>query len=221
MIRALPLIGPVASEFTRRLKTGKFQGSAEYWERRYRSGRNSGAGSYNRLAEFKAKFLNGFVSEKQIRSVVEFGSGDGAQLALSNYPSYAGIDVSHTVLRLARERFSADPTKKFHHSSEVPDDCRAELALSLDVIYHLVEDEVYERYMRDLFDAAGRYVIIYASNVDQQTPEPHVRHRHFTAWVTANRPDFSLLQHVANEFPLDSREPDDTSFADFYVFERS
>ena len=38
---------------------------------------------------------------------------------------------------------------------------RAELALSLDVIYHLVEDTVYESYMGQLFDSATKYVIVY------------------------------------------------------------
>lgn len=32
----------------------RFSGSASYWENRYVRGGNSGAGSYNRLSEFKA-----------------------------------------------------------------------------------------------------------------------------------------------------------------------
>ena len=37
--------------------------SHEYWEKRYASGGNSGAGSYNYLAEFKAEILNNFVTK--------------------------------------------------------------------------------------------------------------------------------------------------------------
>jgi hypothetical protein len=33
----------------------KFSGSKAYWENRYADGGNSGAGSYNRLADFKAE----------------------------------------------------------------------------------------------------------------------------------------------------------------------
>lgn len=42
----------------------------------------------------------------------------------------------------------------------------ADLSLSLDVIYHLVEDEVFETYINTLFKSARRYVIIYSSNSD-------------------------------------------------------
>ena len=42
--------------------------SREYWEKRYASGGNSGAGSYNYLAEFKAEILNNFVTENNINS---------------------------------------------------------------------------------------------------------------------------------------------------------
>lgn len=35
---------------------------------------------------------------------------------------------------------------------------QAELALSLDVIYHLNEDEIYEEYMQQLFKAGIRYI---------------------------------------------------------------
>ena len=43
---------------------------------------------------------------------------------------------------------------------------RADLTLSLDVIYHLVEDDVFVSAMRALFDKAARFVVIYASNQD-------------------------------------------------------
>ena len=120
-----------------------------------------------------------------------------------------------------RTAFRGDATKRFYHSSELPPSTRANLSLSLDVVYHLVEDETFDQYMHNLFEAADRFVIVYASNVDRKTPEPHVRHREFTHWVAANRPDFSLIQHIPNEFPFDARDPENTSFADFYVFERS
>lgn len=37
---------------------------------------------------------NDFVRARGIDSVIEFGCGDGAQLALAEYPAYGGIDVS-------------------------------------------------------------------------------------------------------------------------------
>lgn len=40
--------------------------SREYWEERYKSGRNSGARSYGRLAAFKADFINHFPSDSPV-----------------------------------------------------------------------------------------------------------------------------------------------------------
>lgn len=197
-----------------------FDTSATYWENRYRSGGNSGAGSYNRLAEFKAEVLNDFVAANAIKSVIEFGSGDGAQLELADYPSYVGVDVSPAALEATRANFRNDPTKQFIHTSEVKESDRADAALSLDVIYHLVEDDVFDSYMRSLFNAANRYVIVYSSNVDEPGPSPHVRHREFTKWIKANRPDFRFLEKIPNRYPWTDKDPGNTSFADFYIFER-
>ena len=38
-----------------------WENSSKYWERRYEQGDNSGSGSYNHLARFKADILNKFV----------------------------------------------------------------------------------------------------------------------------------------------------------------
>lgn len=91
--------------------------SAAYWNERYVSGGNSGAGSYNRLAEFKAEVLNAFVERERIQSVIEWGCGDGNQLRLARYPRYIGLDVSKEAVRKCRNIFKADRTKKFSHIS--------------------------------------------------------------------------------------------------------
>jgi hypothetical protein len=103
----------------------------------------------------------------------------------------------------------------------VPADLKADLTLSLDVIYHLVEDQVFEEYMSALFAASRRWVIVYSSNHDAQPEAVHVRHREFTRWVARHWPDFQLKERIANAFPFDAADPQQTSFADFYIFERS
>jgi hypothetical protein len=65
-----------------------FPGSGKYWDNRYKKCGNSGAGSYGKLAEFKADILNKFISKNNIQSVIEFGCGDGNQLLLANYQCY-------------------------------------------------------------------------------------------------------------------------------------
>lgn len=165
--------------------------SGAYWEKRYATGGNSGAGSYGVHAEYKARFLNDFVAAHGVRSVAEFGFGDGNQLKLAKYPKYTGFDVSATAVRRARKLLEPDKTKSFFvvnnftFSQPIVD-----LSLSLDVVYHLTEDGVFDLYMRRLFSSATRHVIIYASNEETPYEQGHVRHRHFSAWV-----DQHMSQH--------------------------
>jgi SAM-dependent methyltransferase len=225
-IRKIPVLGPTAGKLSqlplvvsaRRLA---FPGSASFWETVYRQGGTSGPGSYGRLAEFKAQILNDFISTRAIRTTIEFGCGDGAQLQLAQYPAYVGVDVAPGAIERCRAQFAGDPTKRFYGSDELPKDLGTfDLALSLDVIYHLVEDSVFDAYMRRLFSSAERFVVIYASNYDRLTPATHVRHRAFTAWIAQNAPEWRQEGFVANQFPYDPAQPNETSHADFYFFAR-
>ena len=197
-----------------------FTHSQEYWEARYASGGHSGAGSYKKFAQFKADILNRFVSEYAIDTVIELGCGDGNQLLLARYPQYLGIDVSPTAIALCRRLFAEDKAKDFRLLSDYAYET-AELSLSLDVIYHLVEDEVFAEYMHTLFSAAERYVIIYGSNFDdpEQRAGPHVRHRKFSGWVASNLPRWTLCQHIPNKYPYRGNYRKG-SFADFYVYRK-
>ena len=91
--------------------------------------------------------------------------------------------------------------------------------MSLNVIYHLVENDIFEDYMTQLFTLATQYVIIYASNKDESTADSHVRHRCFTDWVETHKPDFRLMNVIKNKYPFNWKHPNDTSFADFYIFQ--
>src|SRR5260370_32793049 len=87
----------------------EFRDSAHFWERNYARGATSGSGSYGAAAEAKAGFLNTLVRDRGVRSVVEFGCGDGNQLSLAQYPRYVGLDVSRTAIGLCQRRFTANP----------------------------------------------------------------------------------------------------------------
>lgn len=222
VVGGVPVLGPLARHVWKRYvrKTPEFATSGQYWDDRYKLGGNSGAGSYNRLAEFKADILNKFVKDHAVNSVVEFGSGDGAQLKIADYPNYIGYDVSHTAVAHSRALFKDDPTKQFRHVGDLTP-VQADLTLSLDVIYHLVEDGIFDSYMKRLFETSSRFVIIYASNIDQpDTGASHVRHRRFTDWVEANTGQWNLMEVVENIYPFDAADPINTSFADFYFYEK-
>lgn len=218
LIARLPVIGSVQRKIYQKLLP--FPGSRRYWQRRYLLGGHSGAGSTGKFAAYKAEILNRFVDEHGINSVIEWGCGDGSQLRLAAYPRYLGFDVSDTAVERCRQLFSDDGTKRFLITDEYAGET-AELALSLDVLYHLVEEEIFTAYMQRLFASASRFVIIYSSN--QDTPRnplaPHVRHRRFTPWVEVNLAGWTLMRHIPNRFPYqgDHREG---SVADFFIYGR-
>lgn len=192
--------------------------SSNYWERRYAGGMTSGPGSYGELADYKARVLNEFVLSNAIESVIEFGCGDGNQLSLAQYPRYLGLDVSKTAIDACAARFRSDETKSFlwydpERTVNFGRFVSADLTLSLDVVYHLLEDPTYHRYLSDLFLTARRYVVIYSSNKTDEQQATHVRHRKFTVDVARQFPDFSLLQHIENPYRAQT-------FADFYVYRR-
>ena len=200
---------------------GNFVDSGSYWEERYKSGGNSGAGSYGILAEYKANFLNEFVSNRNIRSVLDFGCGDGNNSRFFRFQTYLGLDVSETAIAKAKSLFLNESRMAFLVTPLNGLTLKADLVLSLDVIYHLIEDDVYVRYLQDLTACTEKYLIVYSSNTNEEHPASHIKHRVFTDWLRINRPDFALIEYSQNPFP-DSiqRGGGDLSFANFYVFER-
>lgn len=199
--------------------------SFNYWDNRYRGGGNSGAGSYGRLALFKNKIIECFCQQYGIIDLLEFGSGDGNQASL--LPAglrYTGLDVSQHAIGICKEKFRNDPNKTFLRFTGKRGFCQkhrlsASVTLSLDVIYHLIEDETFENYMQELFAASDRFVIIYSSDKENMEETKHVRHRKFTDYVAAHFPDFHLIQFIENEFSPDKHLGEE-SFANFFIYEK-
>lgn len=221
IIKRIPILGSFASWFYAKLFSRKFHGSKEYWIERYAMGGNSGSGSYNRQAEFKAELLNKFISEHKINKVLEYGCGDGNQLKMAKYEQYLGFDISKEAIDTCKKIFHDDKTKDFKLMMKYACE-RADLALSLDVIYHLVEDNVFASYMERLFSSADRFVIIYSSDTDEheKSQAPHVRHRNFTRWVEDNIDGWELIQHIPNKYPYKESYQTE-SFADFYIYKKT
>ncbi|MBN2467222.1 MAG: class I SAM-dependent methyltransferase [Deltaproteobacteria bacterium] len=201
--------------------SSRFRGSEDYWVNRYRRGGDSGPGSYHDLAVFKADVINGFVKEHHIRTVIEYGCGDGNQLKLAAYPEYLGFDVSPAALSRCQDIFADDGSKSFKLMNDYNGET-AELTLSLDVVYHLIEDEVFASYMRRLFDSASRFVMVYSTDTDRQEKVqlPHVKNRKFTSWVGEHMQGWTLRRHVLPPYPCrgESRK---VSPAEFFIYERA
>jgi hypothetical protein len=215
---SIPLKRALARTVVRRVRNARFTGSTSYWQQRYERGRDSGAGSYGPSAEYKASFLNQLVAEQSIASVVEFGCGDGAQLGLATYPSYTGLDIAPGAIDLCTADFGSDPTKSFllydpahwqNHGA-----LQAELGLSLDVVQHLVEDDLLAQHLQHLFEASTRWVAVYTPDSATKARAAHVRWRTLSELVALLPAGWEFVEKIENP----TKDP--YSMADFFVFRR-
>ena len=228
MIKKSPDEYPKPSLFTQlfiRLRQVFFSGSQDYWRTRYLLGGNSGKGSYGKSAEFKSRILNQFIREKNIRSVTEFGCGDGNQLTYADYPKYIGLDISEQAVKLSSALFDGDSSKNFfvYDPGEIEKNKQkfsADLVVSLDVLFHLVEDDVYRKYLANIFNCAGQYVAIYSSNEEEHgfLHSRHVRHRKFTRHVEEWFPAWELKDILKNN-QLKNKSKGNGPSVDFFIFQ--
>jgi hypothetical protein len=197
--------------------------SNNYWENRYKEGGNSGEGSYNALAEFKASVINNFIIDNNILSIIDYGVGDGNQLTLLDTTNrlYYGVDISPTIINKCKLMFAKDDNKHFVLSDDLSPTIKADLVLSCDVLYHLIEDSVYYNYMKELFNRSEHYVIIYAKN-DNINHTTHVKFRRFTDYIEHTFTKFKLITHIPNKFPQlhIGRDNHKTSPSDFYIYKK-
>lgn len=222
IIKKIPIANQVSSQFYYWLVNliKPFMGSGNYWIERYHAGGNSGDGSQGLLAEYKAEIINSFVEEKNINKVIEYGCGDGNQLKFAKYPSYLGFDISARAIELCKKSHHFDTKKSFKLINEYKGET-ADLTLSLDVVYHLIEDNVFYEYLNRLFNSSEKFVIIYSSNTDinYKNQAPHVKHRNFTGWVMKTKIEWKLIKRIPNKYPYYGNT-NTGSFSDFFIFEK-
>jgi 2-polyprenyl-3-methyl-5-hydroxy-6-metoxy-1,4-benzoquinol methylase len=183
-----------------------------FWEERYIAGGNSGAGSYGEYAIHKAEVINNYVSKYDIKTISDFGCGDGNQISLLNgYESYMGYDVASYALFLCQKKFSGNT--KMHFCSLMSDLPKADLCLSLDVLYHIIDEKEFEKYLLCLFEKSKKFVLIFSSNHKNNNHDAgnYIKHRKFTEWINENV-DFKLVEVIDNDLETSAK---------FYLYERN
>ena len=211
----------------KKYKIFTFTNSPKYWENRYAKGGNSGHGSYGIQSQYKADCINKFIDEHDITSVTDFGSGDGNNISLLADIKYHGLDVSQRAIDICQKKFADSTNKSFMLYDRPYSDLgleKTDLALSLDVLFHLVEDQIFESYVQDLFKASNKYVIIYSSDFDERS-SAHVRHRKFTEYIKANIKDWSLIKKEVNKYQTKKDRLSDITqvriVPDFYYYQKN
>jgi hypothetical protein len=119
--------------------------------------------------------------------------------------------------------YGDDPSKQFLVARPDGDYGTFDLALSLEVLFHLVDDEVFETYMQTLCRSASRLLVIFASNGDPLGGTApwgsHIRHRRFTDWMERKEPRWKLTDVIPNRFPYRRDGGIESGcFADFYIY---
>lgn len=170
-----------------------------YWETRYADGRDSGEGSRGKTAEHKAAVVNTIAWEQGVESMIDWGCGDGQVLEhITNEVHYTGVDISPTVIGKVAQLHP--------HRSFVLDKLgtmttawlRADMSLSMDVMFHLVNDDDYYKYLNRLFQAARKVVLIYSTDSDDGLTARHVMRRHWTPDVARMFPEWQLISRHPN-----------------------
>lgn len=172
---------------------GNFDFEKQYWEQRYFSGMNSGAGSRGEEVEFKIDHLKGLY----FKTVLDIGCGDGyfyERLKLK-FPNvkYTGLDLSQSVI----EREHSSGTWKVIENWDFDD--TADLVLCIDVLFHIINEDDYQRVIEKLKNIKCKYLVIsqynneHLSNAGHHS-SPHVSHRVFDADELGKHETFVIPQ---------------------------
>lgn len=190
-----------------------------YWENTYKNGGNSGAGSYGMLAEFKAEVINRIIALHKLTRVIEFGCGDGNQLSYMDYKKYLGLDVSASSIQMCAKRFASDPSKSFmlYNPGSFLNQgfIEADLAVCLDVLYHITNEEDYISTLRDLFSVSADWVIIYTriTNAHSTSGVETIQDRNIFDYLAAF-PEYKVEEIIPQRYP-------DLSSADFLLLRKA
>jgi hypothetical protein len=203
----------------------KYVDSREYWINRYKSFLGAGVNfdpPKDKVFQYKIDVVNQVLTDYNINSVIEFGCGLG-WIADSVEMEYSGVDVSPEAIYMCKRDLGNRKNLRF---GLYPDALKKmdpkEATMSLDVIYHLLEDKVYEEYMNNLFGYATKLVIVHSSNTTEQYEggAKHVMHRKFSDYVNDNLTDWKLDKIIPTKFPYYKgiKNLKDCAFADTHCY---
>jgi SAM-dependent methyltransferase len=186
--------------------------SKSFWENRYRNNGNSGLGSYGDEANFKASYINNLIKKESIKTITDLGCGDGNQISLlSGFEKYYGYDFSDTALIKSKNINKGEEYEFINNISDLP---VSDMSMSLDVIYHIVEDDIYNEYLSNLFRLGSKYVLIYSTDVDIPQVSEHIKSRSFTNWVNDNNVNYELKE--VSQYPKKL----EANGVGFYLFQK-
>lgn len=148
--------------------------SIDYWQKRYakRSSDNvcSGKGSRGKFLDHKVSFLNGFIKQNNIKSILDFGYGDSVVSSKLNVETYVGIDIEPKLENNKNKYCAKNVSLITSRFDEFISNEKFDLVMSLDVIYHIDgEDEIgYKLISIDrMYNFSNHFIIYYDVDTDE------------------------------------------------------
>lgn len=181
-----------------------------YWNRRYQRGSGSSFEPHEGVINFETGLINEFIKKHEIKSVLDMGCGDGSVFQrLRNLPIYHGMDISSIIIARMQQKYEKDDSRMFFEPHTMPD-YYYDLVISIDTIYHLVNDHEYIDYLEKLEKKCKNYLIISSTNYNAYYGGGYIRHRAFLKDIKDL--GFKLLKKVDSPF--------DTDQCGYFVFEK-
>ena len=172
----------------------------------------SGSGSRGNLASFKIDYINKFIKDNKIKSILDFGCGDLHISSKLEVDKYFGIDiVDHIhpqIIKAKDYKTTVSRFDEFEHSE------KADLCLCMDVLYHILSDELeyLENSINKIVDYSSKYVIIYAQDSYNKSYSDWSGHMNNSPWRQILEKKVTLISE--QDSPLAG------TTAKFYVYEK-
>lgn len=173
----------------------------DYWENRYKTrkktskGYGSGIGSEGKENEYKTNYVNDFIAKNNIKTVIDYGCGAGNfTIGLTGFEHYIGYDISQSCIDFCINRFKNRDNLTFTTDTALLSS-DYELGLSIDVLFHQVNDNDYIEHLMMLF--RHKYVIIYSHDTDEnKIQNEHVLFRKISKTIAEMFPNYRLTKAV-------------------------
>ena len=173
----------------------------------------SGSGSRGSLAKFKIDYINNFIEENNIESMIDFGCGDLQVSSQFNVGNYLGIDIiEHKYPENIKAKKFKTIVSRFDNFSHGE---RVELCTCLDVLYHILSDEAeyLKNSIQNIINHSSRYIIIYAQDSHNRSYNNWTNHMNNSPWR-------QIIESHGLKLISEQEEPKSGSTAKFFIYEK-
>jgi SAM-dependent methyltransferase len=129
-----------------------------YWEDRYKKGKDSGRGSAGKYRKWKWNVIRRFVNIKD-KTVLDVGCGDIQFIKKKKFESYLGLDISPTIIEQNRKK-RADLRFEVADVTLQSERGKFDVVLCMDLLFHIMKEENFKNLLNNLDNWTGEYLFV-------------------------------------------------------------